>query len=294
MINSFPWDSLQSELGEDGFPVYDRAYNATDLQEVYKSFFSNGVFLNYSASFQVTAASNMSLSVLLGKCLINGVVGYANPKDPASQILMVPAAASQPRIDTVVLRWDKAISARSIVLDIISGTPAPVPVRPALTRNDEVWELGLCDVLVPANSTSVAQKNITDTRLDSSRCGPVTPFATIDTTSFYAKLEAAINEQLAKHEAKANAQMQKLNDEIDRVIYISDRLTAGSEDNTCGCYHEIEQLKQLVYQLMSGQQEQKYYVVSKELYCPPTKATESDGTVTFASGSVTGKTLALN
>lgn len=290
---SFPWDAVQAELGEDGFPIYSRAYGATDLQEVYKTLMSNGVFMNYADQFQVRAAGDRMLAVKLGRCHIEGNIGYPDPDGSDEDFIIVPPANTQPRIDTVVLRRDKAISARDIIVDIISGTPSPNPVRPNLTRDEEIWELGIGDYFVPADSTKVEQRYFTDTRLETSRCGAVTPFMTIDTTSFYAKLEDAIKHDLAAVKVKTDAQIQKLNDEIDRVIYLSDRLTGGAEDMTCGCYKEIEQLKKLVYQLLGSQENKKYYFVGKELYIPPDYATFDNGKVTFASGSFSDKTLVL-
>lgn len=190
-MRSFPWDSVATSIGEDGYPVYDRVYQASDLREVYETFFSNGVFMpEGEPSFAVSPGEDMTVTVAPGKCHVLGTVGY----EPEQRTLALTASSNQnDRIDTVVLRWDSSIDARSIDLYVVAGSPGENPVRPQLTRSETVWELGLCDVFVPKNSLTVTADRITDTRLDSDRCGIVEPFDTVDTTSFYAQLQAAVS-----------------------------------------------------------------------------------------------------
>lgn len=190
-MRSFPWDSVAVSIGEDGYPVYDRVYQASDLREVYETFFSNGVFMpEGEPSFAVSPGEDMAVTVDPGKCHIQGAVGY----EPEKRTLALTASSNQyDRIDTVVLRWDSSIDARSIDLYVLAGAPSENPVRPTLTRSETVWELGLCDVFVPKNSLSVTADRITDTRLDNERCGVVEPFDRVDTTSFYSQLQAAVS-----------------------------------------------------------------------------------------------------
>lgn len=264
MIDSFPWDSLVVEMGDDGFPVYDRSYSADDLAEVYETFFSFGVFINSDEGMVVKSNNNMTLTVGYGKCHIRGRIGYIVKE---REIVNVEAASSQPRIDTVVLRWDKRLSVRNIIVDVVKGTPAASPTRPALTRTSSVYELGLADVLVKANTASILQQNITDTRLETDRCGVVTPFMTIDTTSFYEKMEATLNAGIQRQLQQSEKQMNKLNAEIDRVITISNKLTDGTGTN-CGCYQEIQEIKSLLYDFLDSQGDRRYYFVGKTLYVP--------------------------
>lgn len=281
MINSFPWDSLVVEMGEDGFPVYDRAYAASDLQEFLEPFFSFGVFINTANAMAVTSNNNMTLTVDYGKCHIRGVIGYINKE---REIVSIEAASSQPRIDTVVLRWDKRLSARSIEVRVLQGTPAAQPQRPQLTRTSTVYELGLADILVNTGSTSILQQNITDTRLETARCGVVTPFITIDVTSFYNKLDAALEEALRKHQAAADKAMKDLTDATDRAIIFADRLISDVDGQPCGCHTELEQVKQLLYELL-GQQDEQYYYVGKTLYVPRTWGNLSDDTLTLTKNA---------
>lgn len=195
-MNSFPWDSLVDRLDEDGYPVYDRTYKAEDLREVYETFFSNGVFDGSPAPFLVTPGSGMSVLVSGGKCHIQGAIGY----ELSTRTIAITAATSQPRIDTVVLRWDSRRDARSIDLYVVHGAAADRPTRPALTRSEDVWELGIADIYIPQGTGTITADRITDTRLQTDRCGIVAPFAKFDTTGLFNQIQNAIDTNIAELE----------------------------------------------------------------------------------------------
>lgn len=298
-MDSFPWDSLVAEMGEDGFPVYDRAYAADDLAEVYEPFFSNGIFMNSDEALKVTAGNGFILTCGFGKCHINGRFGYIKKE---RELLTVEAPDSQPRIDTVVYRFNKNRSARYIFPFVLKGTPSANPVRPTLTRTANVWELGACDVLVRPGATSIAQTDVMDTRLETARCGMVVPFAELDTTSLFDRMDAALEAAIRTHEAEAEAQLDKLgkqsdaaiakiNNELDRIIFISDKLTSGTPEN-CACYEEMQAIKKLLYELL-GENEQ-YYIIGKTLYPPKGGMTIEGKKASLSDMTVSGKTVHIN
>jgi len=185
----FPVDSIVTRLGDDGLPIYDRPYVSADLREVYANFFTNGVFMDESTSLQVmTATGGMNVYVKPGTCHINGAFGVETEQ---RTLQLDAASASLDRIDTIVARIDLSIEARSLDLYVVKGTPANDPVRPNLTRNETVWELGLADVYLPKGIATISQGRISDTRLETQRCGAVTPFAEFDTTTLYEQLKQA-------------------------------------------------------------------------------------------------------
>ena len=131
----------------------------------------------------------MQVQVRPGACHIRGAMGI----EQNQRTLAVPAAGTQPRVDTVVARLDLSQAVRSVDLYVISGTPAASPTAPALTRDSTTWELGLADILVGANVSTLSQSVITDTRLDTTRCGMVAQtMGTLDTGPFFAQLEDAL------------------------------------------------------------------------------------------------------
>ena len=192
-MKSFPWTSTADGLDDDGFPKYDRASTAEDLQEIYAKFFSSGVYAEPGDSFSAVAGSGMGVSVKPGGCVINGTFGMELEERP---LVIQAADPSNPRKDTVVLRWNKNVEARSIDLYVLRGTPAADPQRPALTRNASVYELGIADVLVPAGASSVQQQYIADTRADGSRCGYVAPLMEFDASDLYKQLQDQVDRNI--------------------------------------------------------------------------------------------------
>lgn len=192
---SFPWDSIVTEM-KDGYPVYDRAYNAQQWREIYQTFFSDGVFVDDGDAFKVTPYNGMTVKVSPGRCNIKGTFG----KEESERVLQLPAATSQDRIDTIVLRWDANLEARSIDLYVHQGVASATPVHPTLTRTESVWEIALCDVYVTKGATSISSIYLTDCRHDNERCGFVAPFEELDLKSFHDELMAQADEmvELAK------------------------------------------------------------------------------------------------
>lgn len=212
-MKSFPWDSLIIGKNEEyGYPIIDRPSSAEELREVYKTFFSNGVFMNDSDAFQVTAGDGMNVIVAAGKCGIEGTIGYEkSPRGLAVQ----SSSSTADRIDTVVLRWNANVEMRNIDLYVKTGIAQEVPVRPTLTRSETVWELGIADIFVAKGTGAISQARITDTRLQTERCGAVTPFATIDTTTFYEQIQAAIDERTAELEEQTKKAVELAQSAID-------------------------------------------------------------------------------
>lgn len=212
---SFPWDSIVTGFDEEtGFPRYDRTYKAEELREVLKTFFSNGVFLQDSEAFVVTPNEGMSVLVSSGRCFIQGDVGV----EQSTRELLLQAPSFQDRIDTIVLRWDANIDARSIDIYVREGVASATPVRPTLTRTESVWELGVADIYIAKNAQSVSMERITDTRLETSRCGAVTPFASIDTTTFYNQIQAAIDARMAELQEQTDKAVDLAQSAIDGTI----------------------------------------------------------------------------
>lgn len=195
---SFPFDSSISSYDENGYPIYDRASTSADFALLFSSFLKNGVF--GAQMCEVLAGSGMTATVGLGKFLIDGRFGSV--KDTVETVTFEAASSSYGRYDTVVLRRDLSTSVNNMVCAVVTGTPSRSPSAPALTRDASVWELGIANVYIPARSTAISQANITDTRLDNSRCGLVAAILTdLDTTSLYTQIQAELARFVAVQEA---------------------------------------------------------------------------------------------
>lgn len=188
-MRSFPWDSIATIMGDNGFPIYDRAFSSNDLRKVCGLFFSPGVYIGEPESFQVIADEGMNVIVNPGMCHINGGIGW----EEDYRKLAIQAPSSQDRIDTVVIRSDGNIDARDVDLYIKKGVAQDVPERPDLIQNDTVWELGIADIFVAKNTPDITQERITDTRMEDARCGIMTPLLNVNTTQFFEQLQAAVS-----------------------------------------------------------------------------------------------------
>ena len=146
----------------------DRVYNADDFAAYFGDLVSNGIFYRDTNNLKVTAAIGMNVTVQPGSAWINGY-HYSNtaPLDLPISI----ADGVNPRIDRVILRWSNV--ARSINLAVIDGAPAPTPSPPNVTRNADIWELGIGTVYVLRGALSITAENISDTRLSPTMCGLV-------------------------------------------------------------------------------------------------------------------------
>lgn len=177
----FPFDSriTYDELGE---PVYDRAISSQPLKSLIGALFSTGILPNPSNNFLVTTdETDFDITIQPGFAAIEGGLKLETEVTE----LTVDAADTYDRIDSVVLKWDDNVNVRECEFYIKKGTPAADPVRPTLTREGSVYEIGLADILVVANSTVLQNANITDTRYEAERCGVISSISEFDTTFIY-------------------------------------------------------------------------------------------------------------
>lgn len=201
MIKSFPFDGQVERIeeitapGEQKVqvPVLDRAWSSEDLQEFDSYFFTDGISQRIMDCFKVIAYSGMTVGINPGFAMIGGARMVSTE---AETLTLDNADPSKPRIDTIVLRKDNSVPTRSCGIYVVKGTPAlnPTAVRPIRTK--EVYELVIAQIKVRAGVTSIAAYDITDTRLNSSLCGIMTPVPGVDTTGIFDQYQAALDEFL--------------------------------------------------------------------------------------------------
>lgn len=139
---------------------YDRNYNADDISDFLDVVMSTGV-VKSETGLKVSAAGGMSVSVNVGKAVINGKP-YRNDSARAFTIDTAPTGTAA-RVDLIVLRFDRNPSVRNTYLAYIKGTGTTVP---ALTRTDLIYELALAKITVAPSVTTISAAAITDLRGD--------------------------------------------------------------------------------------------------------------------------------
>lgn len=151
------------------YPLNGIDYDAENA-ETYLCTRISGVY-SADGNFQASVTGDRQVSISSGLAWIqNTEFAGKSVCNTESVAVEIPIAdGTRPRLDRIVLRFDKAANASSIVLK--QGTPSSAPIAPAVERTELVYELGLCTVQVPAASTIVNAGNVTSTLLDESVCG---------------------------------------------------------------------------------------------------------------------------
>lgn len=139
---------------------YDRNYNADDISDWLDVVMSTGV-IKSSTGLKVTPAGGLSVSVDVGKAVINGKP-YRNDAAKVFNIDTAPTGSTA-RVDLIVLRFDRTASVRNTYLAYIKGAGATVP---ALTRTDLIYELALAKITVEPYATELTAAAVSDLRGD--------------------------------------------------------------------------------------------------------------------------------
>lgn len=174
----------------DSSGVPDRPYLAESFARYFGSFIGNGVFPTPSTNLQVVADStSMDIALKAGKGWINGYF-YENTEDLTLNVAVADGVLN--RIDRVVLRLD--FINREIKAYVKKGTFASSPVAPNLTRNSDMYELGIADIKVNKGVTKIVQADITDLRQNNNYCGLVAGvLKQIDTTDLFAQFQSTFD-----------------------------------------------------------------------------------------------------
>ncbi|MBK5077647.1 hypothetical protein IL308_12930 [Lactococcus lactis] len=213
-------------------------YNNDDFRQYFANFISTGILANVplegSTAFQVTQTDNPSMNVIVGSGVAWIIGGQVMNTSPLSFQIPAPLT-SQSRTDSIVVQWSNSSNNGDIIYKQNSTQ---------VVQTNDVYELQLCKILVPANATNISQANITDMRADTSVCGFSSPYEAIKTgdllAQFKSELEAngvlfsqwfeTIKGQLSE-DAAGNLQNQL--DLLDSKVYTAYANSAdGTEDFT--------------------------------------------------------------
>ena len=166
-----------NSLPDDTNPTgYDRPFNADDISDFLSVTWETGICKTNTVNtepqgLKVIAASELMIHVNAGRCAIKGKAGI----NPALETFTVAAnGTTLTRYDYVVLKYDNNVSARTITIELRTGTNT-MPTVSSLTRNEKVYELMLAYITVAPSATNLTQSNITDTRGDKELCPWFTP-----------------------------------------------------------------------------------------------------------------------
>lgn len=160
---------------------------------------SSGVF-GADGNLSVTANGGMTVSISdgvgwLANDKADGTVFWNDTKEQTGSELhlTIPLPdAILPRIDRIVVSWDTVDYAKKPRIEVLKGTADSTPVAPALTNNSLLRQISLAQIAIPAAASKITSANITDERLDSTVCGLVTDWVSVDTTTIQAQFSALL------------------------------------------------------------------------------------------------------
>ncbi|MEJ8546688.1 phage tail protein [Brevibacillus borstelensis] len=169
--------------GED-----ERVYTADEFAEYFRRVLTDGIF-NGGTNLKVeTDGTNIRTYIRPGYAWLQGYM-YKIDTEPLYLQHEYPDPALD-RIDRVVIRLDKRLEHRYVRAFILTGKPAASPVPPALTRDENVFELSLAQVRIVKGKSYIEGWQITDERLDNKVCGLVNSLIQADTTTIFNQFQS--------------------------------------------------------------------------------------------------------
>lgn len=180
----------------------DRKYNADTISNMFKGLISDGIYESVDHAFIVKPSSGLTLSVGSGRAIVNDK--WAE-NDADITITLNSPHVTLNRYTAIVLR--KSVSDRTITLEMIDGTEATTPAKPAILRNESYYDICLAYVYVKAGASTITASNIEDTRSNNNLCGFVHGLVEqVDTTELFNQYKAACEEDIARMTAWEEAQ----------------------------------------------------------------------------------------
>lgn len=187
---AYPMDSKVTYNG-NGVPSFDRAVTSAQLRGMISEIITNGVLMaNNSNALRVIANGDNTVTVQPGLCVINGAIKkFTEPtimlrdafdsNDNSAKGIAICAQLSliDRNIRLVFYRY-KAQSAADLI-----------PLN-QLIRDDNIYAIQLANIYIAPGSVRIVQSNITDTRLNTDRCGAVSSISQFDTTNLYNQIQS--------------------------------------------------------------------------------------------------------
>lgn len=173
----YPMDSVVTGVDTDGLPLYDRAYNASDLRTFMSLFVTDGVWTDYLDELTPVRQGG-SWYVGAGAAMADGLL---IPVDEQQRVIdQSDITTGQYAYICVAAQFDSTKRCGETYARL-SSSSSEQPIRTESTH-----ELILARV--------DWRGTMTDLRMDNSMCGPVTAVAQPDTESFMASLYTAVDQ----------------------------------------------------------------------------------------------------
>lgn len=165
---------------------------------------------------RVEKAQGLTLTVKAGRANISGAF-YWQKDDETITLEKNNATKSY----NIILRLNDNDAYRNITL-LASDT------NEGITRSGSIYDMVLATVTVEGNTSEIKGSNITDTRLDSTRCGVVTnAIKSVETLDLFTQMTELFKEVKEQNQSEMSANENEFNEWLASVKDTLDSNTAG-------------------------------------------------------------------
>jgi hypothetical protein len=213
---------------------HDRVYDADDINSIFDGIITDGVFGNIGKRFVVTPGSGMSVNVGTGKARLHQIF----VENDANLVLQIPQSdVLLKRIDVVAIRVDKTVNGRLGNIVIVKGSPSQNPVAPALSNDNQIWEMPIAYINIKANANVINSSDIQYLVGRNSTPLITAPMQTINLESYVSYLESQFTEWFSiikgklSTDAAGNLQNQ-INTLKPKVDAVNNALTFNGQNTT--------------------------------------------------------------
>lgn len=148
----------------------DRKYDAVQMSQMFDGLILDGVFMTVGDAFMVTASTDMTVNVGIGRAWFNHTWNY---NDAILPLTLEPSEVILDRIDAIVLEVNRSEEIRANTIKIIKGTPSTNPLKPTMVKGELLSQYPICYIKVNRGVTLISQEEIENT-VGTSEC----PFVT--------------------------------------------------------------------------------------------------------------------
>lgn len=148
----------------------DRKYNAMDFSRIFDGVIKDGVFMSIGTSLIVKAAGEMVVNVGIGRAWFNGTWTH---NDAILPLRLEACDVLLNRIDAIVLEVNLNDNVRENAIKIVKGEESSKPVKPALSKENNLYQYPLAYIDLVGTANEITQANITN-MVGTSEC----PFVT--------------------------------------------------------------------------------------------------------------------
>lgn len=149
-----------------GFFDGDDLYGQDEFNRYFDNIYRSGISMNEDGTMTLGCiVSGDNVIVNKGYAVVKGFYMYSD----ADTTLTIDRDVNYNRIDRIVVRLN--LSTKRVTLERKKGIAGSSPIVPVLQRDNLIYELSLCQILVPRTGALT----ITDERFRSELCGAIRP-----------------------------------------------------------------------------------------------------------------------